>query len=741
MTNLMMLTPVGSAELVVLTLTLAVIGLLVAIVLGIRRRPRVDAASRDFPPPDLTSQLISCPRCGTLVPPHAPHDLCPRCVLQVGLGTRDDGGPAFRDEAGRPNPPQPEELAGCFPHLEILELLGQGGMGAVYKARQKDLDRLVALKILPGGAHRDPAFAERFTREARALARLSHPNIVGIHDFGHVHGAPETGSAGTTETPAAYYYFIMEFIDGPNLRQLMRGQDLSPGQAMAIVPKICEALQFAHDAGVVHRDIKPENILVDRNGGVKIADFGIAKIVGEQRDTTLTGAHDIIGTPHYMAPEQVEHPLAVDHRADIYSLGVVFYEMLTGELPLGKFDVPSNQVQLDVRLDAVVLRSLAKAPERRYQQADEVKTDVENIALHPLPPAAAHDHIPVPPEAQFSRLALLGALWAPFFFCCGMLLLVSFPVSVPEGQAPPGPAWWQTLLAFTVLPLGLAAPFGTTICGLVALSSIRRSTGKLYGSGLALFDILLFPLLALDILIVWLVFLLMKQSLVWVGFDPGTEPSLDVVLPPAVLILLVVDAWLIRWAASAVRDASPGGRSPEPSPWVWGGITAVLLLGAGGWILAASLDARDQALDIEHDLLRQQAAVMSAARFQGGDGGRSTPSEPSVPASVPPVVIRTLPESGDSQVDPSVSTIRVTFSKPMQDGSWSWGRLDGDTWPETTGPPRFEADGRTCVLPVRLRPGRVYATWINAEDLTHFRDREGNSAIPYLLVIQTKETP
>src|SRR5208282_4461570 len=176
-------------------------------------------------------------------------------------------------------------------------------------------------------------------------------------------------------------YFIMEYVDGPNLRQIEQAGKLSPREALEIIPQICAALQFAHDEGIVHRDIKPENILLDKKGRVKIADFGLAKILGQEpKDIRLTGARDVVGTPHYMAPEQVEKPQEVDHRADIYSLGVVFYEMLTGELPLGKFQPPSQKVQVDVRLDEVVLRSLAKEPELRYQHASEVKTRVENIA-------------------------------------------------------------------------------------------------------------------------------------------------------------------------------------------------------------------------------------------------------------------------------------------------------------------------------------------------------------------------
>jgi tRNA A-37 threonylcarbamoyl transferase component Bud32 len=263
-------------------------------------------------------------------------------------------------------PPTTGQVAKLFPQLEINELLGQGGMGAVYKARQPRLNRFVALKILSPEKQDDPQFAERFAREARALAALSHPNIVAVYDFGETMGN---------------YYLLMEFVDGLTLRHLLRARRLLATEALAIVPQICQALQYSHQRGIIHRDIKPENILLDTNGRVKIADFGIAKLLDpDLRNISLTGAQQVVGTPHYMAPEQLEKPQTVDHRADIYSLGVVFYEMLAGELPLGKFQLPSQMVQIDARLDEVVLHALEKEPERRYQTVSQVKTDVETIA-------------------------------------------------------------------------------------------------------------------------------------------------------------------------------------------------------------------------------------------------------------------------------------------------------------------------------------------------------------------------
>lgn len=312
------------------------------------------------------SEKNQCPQCGAATPAHSPQGLCPHCLLKWGLESQNSAEEGeSQSTATNFATPTPEEIAIHFPDLEILELVGRGGMGVVYKARQKQLNRLVALKILAPKVGQDPAFSERFAREARAMAILNHPHIVAVYDFGQSDGL---------------YYFLMEYVDGLNLRRLLESGKLAPEEALAIVPQICDALQYAHDHGVVHRDIKPENLLLDKEGRIKIADFGIAKLVDrEASELTLTGAGQIMGTPQYMAPEQIEHPLSVDHRADIYSLGVVFYQMLTGELPIGRFAPPSQRVQIDVRLDEVVLRALEKEPEHRYQQVSEMKTEVESI--------------------------------------------------------------------------------------------------------------------------------------------------------------------------------------------------------------------------------------------------------------------------------------------------------------------------------------------------------------------------
>lgn len=270
-----------------------------------------------------------------------------------------------------PPVPPDADIVQAFPQFEILQLIGAGGMGRVYQVRQPHLERVAALKILPKEMAADPAFAERFTREGRALAKLSHPNIVGVFDFGH---------------SGDYYWLLMEYVDGVNLRQAMHAGAMQPREALQIVPHLCAALEYAHSQGVLHRDIKPENILIDTAGRVKIADFGIAKFSGEGAPhITLTRSGASLGTPAYMAPEQIERPQDVDHRADIYSLGVVFYEMLTGELPLGRFPAPSERSGVDPRLDSVVFRTLEKQRERRYQSAGEMKTQVESVASMPPP--------------------------------------------------------------------------------------------------------------------------------------------------------------------------------------------------------------------------------------------------------------------------------------------------------------------------------------------------------------------
>ena len=638
-----------------------------------------------------------CKQCGGKLEADAPQGLCPQCLIKLGLPTGADpekitktddgsGAPTNQTPPNRFNPPEPAQLAKQFPQLEILTLLGQGGMGAVYKARQKQLDRLVALKILPPEVGETKAFAERFTREARSLARLNHLHIVTVYDFGL--------------TEDGLYYFVMEYVDGTDLRQVIQAGKLEPAEALAIVPQICDALQFAHKKGIVHRDIKPENILLDKEGNIKIADFGLARLLDRPPSAyTLTAAGHRMGTPHYMAPEQIEHPHHVDHRADIYSLGVVFYEMLTGQLPIGHFVPPSQKVQVDIRLDKVVLKSLAHEPERRYQHASEIKTDVETIVgqkqVTIKPPKyvdteAIREHVkhiaigllivgvvgllsfaarelsitwlinrtfpstspiwllvqfldlvggldlfkglfliaaalpilwmraywfavatsivamlPVGPsflpglpigiwalsvlskpevkaaftrkkkveesktgksedktgQRKFSRAAIVGACWAPLsIFAVVPLIMYWLAKESSPADASVSPGILLILLLPLFVLLGVPPLFGTTILGIVSITHIRHSSGRLYGMGLALFDALLFPLILLNIVII----LITASNIVQSPLGHAGQ----YVLPIAVLACPVLDFFIIWWAwrkanAGLEPVQIPTGQTPQ----------------------------------------------------------------------------------------------------------------------------------------------------------------------------------
>lgn len=365
-----------------------------------------------------------CAECETILPADAPHGICPACALRQGLETPSEVGALSAQQDAIPTL---AELALLFLDLEILELIGRGGMGAVYKARQRSLDRLVALKILSPGIAKDPAFAERFSREAQALARLNHPHIVTIYDSGVVDGL---------------FYFVMEYVDGMSLRELMAQERSSPSEVLRIIGQICEALQYAHDTGVVHRDIKPDNILLDKNVQVKIADFGVAKLAGDlRRDLTLTEPGAVMGTAYYMAPEQMERPNEVDHRADIYSLGVIFYQLLTGELPLGRFPPPSQKAQVGERMDEVVLRALEKDPQLRYQRAATVRTDLQNVIegncmvstsehLPALPSADSPRNEAVPDASGSNTLLALGIFGAIALVIAGLVVLLAISVGM-----------------------------------------------------------------------------------------------------------------------------------------------------------------------------------------------------------------------------------------------------------------------------------------------------------------------
>jgi serine/threonine-protein kinase len=245
---------------------------------------------------------------------------------------------------------------------ELVEELGRGAMGIVYRARDNELEEFVALKILPDNLSQNPEAVQRFRAEARAARRLAHPNIVRIHDIGEEQGRK---------------YISMEFVKGSDLKRLLRQQrKLDIDKAVSIILPICDALDYAHRQGIVHRDIKPANIMLTEDGVAKLSDFGIAKAL-ELTGETKTGA--IIGTPLYMSPEQVQGR-PVDHRADIYSLGIMFYELLAGKPPFTEGDIAYQHCRVPARpipgipdeLNAIILKCIEKDREQRWASAGEL---------------------------------------------------------------------------------------------------------------------------------------------------------------------------------------------------------------------------------------------------------------------------------------------------------------------------------------------------------------------------------
>jgi eukaryotic-like serine/threonine-protein kinase len=326
-------------------------------------------------------------------------------------------------------------------------LLGVGGMAKVYLADDRVLERQVAVKVLSPPYAQDPMFVERFRREARAAARLSHPNIVAVFDSG---------------SDAGEHYLVMEYVAGQSLAELLHRQGrLTPRRAAELAVEVCAALAAAHAQGLVHRDVKPANVLVDADGRVKVADFGIVKAAAT---ATLTGTGTVLGTAAYLSPEQAQGG-PVDARSDLYSLGCLLYELLCGTPPFGSgADSPpvavatrhlhqppeppsAHNPQVDAGLDAVVLTALAKEPAQRYQSAVELQDALERVLAGDAVAAG-----PVgSPAAALSTEPLLG-LPARI----GVLAATTGPAVRDVGRRPGWPRW-ALAVAGLALGLGLVA--------------------------------------------------------------------------------------------------------------------------------------------------------------------------------------------------------------------------------------------------------------------------------------------
>ncbi len=270
-----------------------------------------------------------------------------------------------------PTAPSPEQVTAAIPHGRYTaeKVIGVGGMGIVYRGTQVSLNRPIALKLLKCGHGANYNFEDRFRREALSMALLTHPNIVAIYDYGHI--------------DTDYLYIVMELIDGIDLAEIIRAGNLTIQHALMLLPQICYALEYAHSRGIVHRDVKPANVMVTRQGEVKITDFGLAKKF-DQVNSIVTQTNMIMGTPEYAAPEQVDAHREVDHRADIYSLGVLMYQMLTGQLPRGSWQPPSAKAGIDARFDGIVVKAMMTDRNQRFQSVTELRRALEAVTITPL---------------------------------------------------------------------------------------------------------------------------------------------------------------------------------------------------------------------------------------------------------------------------------------------------------------------------------------------------------------------
>ncbi len=282
--------------------------------------------------------------------------------------------------------PDPADLAPLFPGYDVQSLIAAGGMGAVYCAVQKSLDRMVAIKILPAELSKDLAFRAGFEAEAKAMARLNHPNLIGVFDFGEVSGM---------------LYIIMEFVPGKSVYHSAYGIAVDPAEVIRLVSGICHGLAHAHENGIIHRDIKPSNVLLDLSAQPKIGDFGLARPM----DSTIQEGDEIFGTPHYTAPEVVENPHAVDYRADIFSVGVLLHELLTSKLPADDTRPASMIIRCDPRFDAIIRRATQHQPGARYLSAADMAKELHDIGatLGQLPPPALHQTPPTPHAPPSSK--------------------------------------------------------------------------------------------------------------------------------------------------------------------------------------------------------------------------------------------------------------------------------------------------------------------------------------------------
>jgi serine/threonine protein kinase len=344
----------------------------------------------------VNTVLRLCAKCGGKIFSDVPEGLCPRCVLKSALGNFPDVAVAGDVDRGQSDTPSPAdknalpnnkksvraaELLGELGDYELLEEVGRGGQGVVFRARQKSLNRIVALKVISLGQWASKAHLKRFRLEAEAAAKLEHPGIVPIHEVGERDGS---------------CYFSMKFVEGGQLDQVVRRAPMPIRQAVELIAKVARTVHYAHEHGILHRDIKPGNILLDQKGEPHLTDFGLARLV--ESESSVTQTLDVLGTPSYMAPEQaVGNNAAVSGATDVYGLGAVFYQLLTGQPPFaGGATYQTIKLLLDTEprpprlvnpkidrdLSTICLKCLEKDPKRRYSSARALAEDLERWLKH-----------------------------------------------------------------------------------------------------------------------------------------------------------------------------------------------------------------------------------------------------------------------------------------------------------------------------------------------------------------------
>jgi eukaryotic-like serine/threonine-protein kinase len=352
--------------------------------------------------PAMIRVIRICRNCGAKILSDAPQGLCTGCVLEAAIGISPDAvaevAPSHANKQASHKAMRGAELLGELGDYELLEEIGRGGQGVVFRARQKSLNRIVALKVIRLGQWASKAHLKRFRLEAEAAAKLEHPGIVPIHDVGERDGS---------------CYFSMKFVEGGQLDEIARRQPISIRLAAELIAKVARTVHYAHEYGILHRDIKPGNILLDAKGEPHLTDFGLARLV--ESESSVTHTLDVLGTPSYMAPEQaVGNNAAVSSVTDVYGIGAVLYQLLTGQPPFAGGTTyetiklledteprppRSLNPKIDRDLSTICLKCLEKDPKRRYSSALALAEDLERWLKHE------------PIQARYTGVFARGTKW------------------------------------------------------------------------------------------------------------------------------------------------------------------------------------------------------------------------------------------------------------------------------------------------------------------------------------------